>query len=126
MKEKVVIPLALTFYVCIEFVWITTMKAFYSSHFKRVQLKWSGQYKIVPAILCYAIILAIIYFFLIKNKKAKIIDAIFLALAMYGVYNLTNKATFDNYSWQVVFIDTTWGLVSMTFVLLATRFLRTL
>ncbi len=30
-------------------------------------------------------------------------------LAVYGVYNLTNKATLPGYSWKMVAVDTVWG-----------------
>jgi uncharacterized membrane protein len=36
-----------------------------------------------------------------------------LALAVYGVYNLTNAATLLRYSTKVALMDTLWGVLAM-------------
>ena len=115
--------LAIIFHALLEFVWISSMRAFYNRSFRRIQSDWSGKYKIIPAVLAYIVLWGVIYILLLRDVKTPIINAIALGLGIYGVYNLTNMATLDRYSWPVALIDTTWGVFSMVAVLLFYKFL---
>ena len=37
------------------------------------------------------------------------IDAFFLGILIYGVFDLTNKAVFTNYKWPIAVQDMIWG-----------------
>ena len=72
------------------------------------------------AILCYLLILAGLYYFVIRNKKTtvyeKIRDAAILGVVIYGVYETTSYATFKAWTPKMLVMDTVWGgiLLSLT------------
>ena len=67
-------------------------------------------------LLCYIFLISSIYYFLII-KNASYVDAFFLGLFIYGVFETTNMAIFKNWDPKVGFIDILWGgiLFSSTF-----------
>lgn len=87
----------------------------FSGHFKQqvydvqqspMQFRW------IPTIICYiTIIFSINYFVLQTDKtiKQKIIDAIFLGLSIYTIYETTNMAIFKDWNIKSVLIDSIWG-----------------
>ena len=72
------------------------------------------------AILCYLLILAGLYYFVIRNKKTtvyeKVRDAAILGIVIYGVYETTSYATFKAWTPKMLVMDTVWGgiLLSLT------------
>ena len=56
----------------------------------------------------YALIIFILYYFIIKDRRS-IIDAFLLGLLTYGIYDATNYATLKNWSASTSIIDTCWG-----------------
>ena len=72
------------------------------------------------AILCYLLILAGLYYFVIRNKKntvyEKVRDAAILGIVIYGVYETTSYATFKAWTPKMLVMDTVWGgiLLSLT------------
>lgn len=60
------------------------------------------------AVLCYLILVCGLYYFIISKKKT-IVEAFFLGIVIYAVYELTNKSIFTKWQWKTVFIDTLWG-----------------
>jgi uncharacterized membrane protein len=71
--------------------------------------------KIYSTILCYIFLVTGLYYFIIKEKR-EVMDAFFLGIFVYGVYETTNLALFDKWDIQTAFIDTIWGgiLFSLT------------
>lgn len=63
---------------------------------------------IVPAALCYILLILGLYYFIIKPKLS-ITHAFFLGILIYGVFETTNMAIFKNWTWKMVAIDTLWG-----------------
>jgi uncharacterized membrane protein len=53
------------------------------------------------------LILGLYYFIIKPNRSIK--DAFLLGLVIYGVYEGTNYALFNNWSEYIVIIDTLWG-----------------
>ena len=62
----------------------------------------------ISTTLCYFVLLAGLYYFIIKDKKP-VLDAMFLGWFVYLVYELTNKAIISKWNWTAVLIDGTWG-----------------
>lgn len=58
--------------------------------------------------LCYVVIIACIYKFIILQGLS-ILDAAMLGWSIYLIYELTNKALFNLWSWNTVLIDGLWG-----------------
>jgi uncharacterized membrane protein len=64
--------------------------------------------KLESAILCYLALTGLIYYFIIQPKRSPI-DAAFLGLGVYAVYETTNYAVLQNWDVYVAIIDTLWG-----------------
>lgn len=120
----ILIIYAIIFHAIIEFVWISSMRSFYDRSFRTIQPNWSGKYKMLPAVLAYIILYGAIYLILLRDPRTPLVNAIALGLGIYGVYNLTNMATLDNYSWRVALIDTAWGVFSMVAIWCVYQLLR--
>lgn len=59
-------------------------------------------------VLCYISLISGLYYFIIKERRSYI-DAAFLGLFVYSVFEFTNKAIFKNWKWSAVIIDSLWG-----------------
>jgi uncharacterized membrane protein len=44
-------------------------------------------------------------------RGSNVKDAFILGLTTYGIFDLTNKAIFEKYGWDIVFIDMIWGAI---------------
>lgn len=107
---------------------LMSIDSFYLStsapHFKHVINRIQGtplQLKILPTVLCYILLIYGLYYFIIKDSRSYI-DAGLLGFFIYAVFELTNKAIFDKWSWITVIIDSIWGgiLFSLTTYLVYT------
>ena len=95
--------------VAIEAVYLRAMLPYFNSQIKKIQGK-----EITPrpysVVIVYIIIITGLYYFIIgPNKSAK--DGAFFGLVIYGIFNFTNHALFDNYSLSLVIIDLIWGMI---------------
>lgn len=131
------VPLVcLVFYVIIEASWLLGMKTpFYTPAFADVQSLDGGPvvYDNLAAVLAYALILPVMYWFLVHPYTVSpsacgatslgrcMLNGAALGLAMYGVYNLTNKATLRGYSWRLVCVDTCYGVTALVAVAIVAR-----
>lgn len=65
------------------------------------------------AILCYILILAGLYYFVIQHKTLtvyeKVRNAAILGIVIYGVYETTSYATFKAWTPKMLIMDTLWG-----------------
>jgi uncharacterized membrane protein len=68
--------------------------------------------RILPALLVYVLIPAATTFFAIEPSKT-LKEAAFrgaaLGFSMYGLYDLTNLATFNGWTYEMLLKDTLWG-----------------
>lgn len=62
----------------------------------------------ISTVLCYLVLLAGLYYFIIKDNKP-VLDAMLLGWLVYLVYEFTNKAIMPKWNWTCVLIDGTWG-----------------
>ena len=71
--------------------------------------------KIIPALLVYVFLVGGLYYFILVPKRP-IIDAFILGLVIYAVFDLTNLAILDKWSYKIVIMDSLWGasLFAMT------------
>ena len=60
------------------------------------------------AVLCYALLIFALYYFIIKDRKP-VIDAMLLGFVIYGVYETTTYALLKKWKLQTMMIDTLWG-----------------
>jgi len=66
--------------------------------------------RILPAIITYLIMTFALYYFIISQNKSEN-DAFILGFVIYGVFDFTNMAIFENYTLNVAIIDTLWGSI---------------
>ncbi len=93
-----------------------------SSGFKKMIINIQGSemdFRIIPTIVCYiALIFGLNYFVLNTDKslRTKLIDAFFLGIVIYTVYETTNYAVLKNWELWTVILDSIWGgvLFSLT------------
>jgi uncharacterized membrane protein len=101
-----IIPIAV-FMLLLDFVYLKSI----TPHFNKMMIKIQGKpinFKLVPAILCYSLLVSVFYYFIIKDNKSTS-EAFFLGFAIYGIYDTTNMATFFEWDWNIVAIDSLWG-----------------
>ena len=98
----------------LDYMYLSSISNMFKKMLYRIQSS-NLSLKLVPTILCYIfLIFSILYFIIIKNGN--IFDAFILGISIYAVYELTNYATIDSWSLELVLIDTIWGgiLFSLT------------
>jgi len=72
--------------------------------------------KVIPALLAWICIVIAYYYSVQEPFDNKYFRGIILALGMYGVYNLTNLAVLDHYSYELAVRDSIWGTSLITTV----------
>ena len=63
------------------------------------------RFKIVPTIVCYLLLVFVMNYFIISQKK-KPLDAFILGVCIYGIYDTVNMATFNKWNPWAAAIDT--------------------
>jgi uncharacterized membrane protein len=66
------------------------------------------QLKPLGAIVCYALLIAGINYFIIQRNRT-ILEAFMLGVLIYGVYESTNYATLKKWTYELAILDTLWG-----------------
>jgi uncharacterized membrane protein len=92
-------------------VWLTFQYNYNATIIKNVQ-KSVMKMRYVPAALVYLIMpIAVTYLAIVPSKtiQESVQKGALVGLAMYGVYDLTNLATFDNWTTRMVLQDMAWG-----------------
>ena len=82
-----------------------------SSHFNSLVKSIQGSnlvLQLLPAILAYVTIVFSLYYFIIRENK-NISDAMLLGWSTYFIFDFTNKAIFDKWTWKTVLLDGVWG-----------------
>ncbi len=94
-------------FLVLDGIYFTVNSKFLSTTVKAVQ-KSPVSVKYGSVALTYVFMVALLYYFIIKpNRKA--MDAFYLGIGVYGVYELTNYATLSNWPIMMVIMDTLWG-----------------
>ena len=92
-------------------LWLSYRYAYHNELFKSIQNS-KLQIRILPSILIYALIPYAIYIWAIKDKKTfqeAAANGAIVGLILYGFYDLTNYATFNNWTLEMAITDTLWG-----------------
>jgi uncharacterized membrane protein len=94
-------------FVTIDYFYLGLMRGYFENQVKIIQgspLKMN----LLGAIICYIFLISGLNYFIIKPNKS-IQDAFLLGLVIYGVFETTNLALFQKWSWLTVLLDTLWG-----------------
>jgi uncharacterized membrane protein len=94
-------------FVTLDYFYLGLMRGYFENQVKLVQgtpLKMN----LLGAIICYIFLIIGLNYFIIKPNKS-IQDAFLLGLVIYAVFETTNLALFQKWSWLTVIMDTLWG-----------------
>jgi uncharacterized membrane protein len=96
--------------LCLDGVWLFFRQEYHTNLLSSVQGS-KLSLRIVPAALIYVLIPAAVIFFTYESKSLKeaALKGAALGASMYGVYDLTNYATFTNWTLQMTLTDVAWG-----------------
>ena len=102
-------------FTIIDAIYLYSMSNKFQNMIKNIQGS-KLKMRIIPTILCYIFLISSLYYF-IEMKNQKEIDAFFLGLFIYGIYETTNYAILNKWNPLVALVDTIWGgiLFSSTF-----------
>jgi len=50
-----------------------------------------------------------VYYYVILSQNKSVTEAFILGLCIYGIYETTNYAIFDNWNIKALILDTLWG-----------------
>ena len=105
-----------------DLIWIElVMKQKYVELIPKIQ-RSPMKVRYVPAVLSYLTIILPIVFFSVPNVRAihRFRDSLFfgglLGVCMYGMFSFTNYALIENWTMEVVALDTLWGGILYTLV----------
>lgn len=107
-------------FLAVEIVWLNVVAdTFYRN---RLGSLLAETYSIGVGLVFYAIYLFGIMFFVVRpvaERGGNLVDTVLVGALFgficYAVYNLTNMAVLQGWSWQVVFVDVAWGAVVTAF-----------
>jgi len=120
-------------YAAVEFTYLSRdgTVSRYKHNFARVQniATKDVRFRMWPyGVLSYVVLFAAVWYFLVSDVMRQrrgmanvynvISRATVLALAIYAIYNLTNAATLHNYDFDIVLLDTLWGVFAVNAVAL--------
>lgn len=107
LQEVIKFSVMAIIFTVIDSFYLTTS----APHFKKLVNNIQGSpliLNMLPTFLCYVALLIGLYYFIIREKRSYI-DAGILGLVIYAVFEFTNKAIFDKWTWITVLMDTVWG-----------------
>ena len=107
----------------IDYFYLTTIGKYFDTLVTKIQ-GYPIKFNIIGAILCYIVLIASLNYFVLLNNNLtslqKYRDAFILGLTIYSVFELTNIAIFDKWTWLGVLIDSVWGSILFFVVTLIT------
>lgn len=103
MKKYII---GLLIYLILDILWIYLNNKMYLKNIVNIQ---NSKFilNIYAALIAYFII-SLYLIFLIYNNFS-LLNCVLISFFIYSIYNLTNLASFTNYSSKIVIIDTIWG-----------------
>lgn len=104
IKELVVTAFVL---LTIDLAYIYSNSKYFGDYFEKIQ-KSPLKFKSYAAIFAYVFLVLGLYYFVIRDKKP-ITYAFLLGVFVYGVYDFTNYATLEKWTFSFVATDTLWG-----------------
>jgi uncharacterized membrane protein len=102
-----VLLLTLIVFLSLDFVFLYSMSSMFNKQIVAVQGS-PVVFDMYAAALCYIALIFGIYYFIIREKKS-ILEAFYLGVIIYAVYETTTLALLENWTYKTAIIDTTWG-----------------
>ena len=111
-KQTQIVLLSGLLFLVIDGIYLYSMRHFFNNLVKRIQGK-NINLKVEGVILCYIFLISGLNYFVILNDKLKddqkIKNAFWLGIIIFGVFETTCFAMFDNWNIKTVMLDTMWG-----------------
>lgn len=106
--------------LCLDYLYITFNINYFSLLYKSIQnsplkVKYDG------AFLCYCLLIIAVNYFILEDSKKNLKDSFILGLCIYGIYELTNYATFKKWPIYMVVLDSIWGGILFSLTVYLTR-----
>ena len=93
--------------ISLDFVYLSLVSNHFDDLLKGIQgSKLSMKYH--AGFFAYVFLVFGLYYFIIREERS-IIDAMLLGWVIYAVYEFTNMAIIDSWTWKTVAIDGIWG-----------------
>jgi uncharacterized membrane protein len=87
-----------------------------------MNIKYSDT-KIIPGILAW-FFMTLAYYYIVQHPvEDKYLRGLIFSIGLYGLYNFTNLAVLQDYSYELAIRDTTWGIILIAIVTLISSFL---
>jgi uncharacterized membrane protein len=122
MNKPILSLIAGILIVVIDSVYLNSIKGYFGKQISSVQ-KSPMKLDMTATVLAYVFIVFGINYFII-HKRASVSDAFLLGLIIYGIYEFTNKALFNKWTYTTVAIDTIWGGILFSVVTYLTYMLE--
>lgn len=91
----------------LDFIYINLILKYFQNMILKIQ-KTPIKLRLIPAILCYLVLIFSVYYFIIL-QNAPLINAFLLGFSIYSVYELTNYGTIKDWNLKFVIADSIWG-----------------
>jgi len=103
-----------------------------SNHYNNLLLKIQGSkitIKLISVMLCYILLVGGLNYFILLNNTLnntqKLINAFILGVVIYGIYETTNYAIFNDWSIFALITDSLWGGILFLLTTLIINFINT-
>jgi uncharacterized membrane protein len=106
-------------FLVLDFIYLNFSKSYYEYN---MNIQYSNV-KVIPALLAWTCVAASYYYSVQEPFSNKYLRGLILAVGMYGVYNMTNLAILDHYSYELAVRDTIWGTTLISSVTLINSFI---
>ena len=115
--------IALVIFLVFDGLWLGVfMKSFYSGAFGSLARRAGNSLSpnwLATGLAYFLLVLGVVILVLVQANgsvgRALLFGAIF-GLIVYGVYDFTNMATLNGWSWKLVVVDVLWGIVLCSIV----------
>jgi uncharacterized membrane protein len=93
--------------LALDFIYLSANKGAWETQIVQIQ-RVVMQLKIVPAILCYLLLIVALNYFILRTHRP-VWEAFMLGVIIYGVFDTTNYALFKKWDWKLGLMDGLWG-----------------
>ena len=109
----------LTVFLAIDLVYLGIIRRdFMFSYFKKINCGQKPVFRMLVGLGAWALLALALERWIIHRRRGRraLLDAALLGLIIYGVYDLSNKATINAWTWMFSIQDMIWGAVLLAAV----------
>lgn len=91
----------------LDYLYLSSVGRYFNNQIQKIQ-NAPLELDSLSTVVAYIFIIFGLNYFILSKKKS-VFDAFILGLVIYVIFETTNKALFNKWSWKTVFIDGIWG-----------------